>query len=363
MNLTNSPYRVPRPCTGRIAAHRGSALVMVVILTVILTSLIMVIAWSSTNLAQAGSSLVKSDQAYYAAEAGMQQAVWRFKHDNSWRADPNGSPATPLLTGSVTMGSSNPSYSVSCSGPSGGSVTITSTGTNGVTASTLTIHVGKVSPLPQTSVGLTFVQSGTLNVTGSIYAQANISLSSTGTINGDLQTAAKLTNGHEIVTGVQADHVANLPAPPDVLTIYNTLQAQAWQYNGPTPYTNVVLDFNAHPIIYFDTDVAWNNGNPTIIGSGTIVVEGKISISNKFPASGTARMNIVCKHDLSTTGTFNLTGGIYLVGGLTQSNTYTVNGVIALNGKVQNSGTGSYILGAPASFDPRGSGGGGRRRR
>src|SRR4051794_10539479 len=100
------------------AHRRGSGLIMAIVLSVVVTSLVMVLAWSSTTLTQAGASLAHSDQAYYAAEAGLQQAVWRYKHDQTWRADPSGSPVTSLLTGNVTMGTVTCSYSVKCSGAS-----------------------------------------------------------------------------------------------------------------------------------------------------------------------------------------------------------------------------------------------------
>ncbi len=67
------------------------------------------LAWLAGQHASTATQFANMDAAFYAAEAGAQQAVWKFKHDNTWRATSD-SP----FTGSIDMYGSTWNYSVTC---------------------------------------------------------------------------------------------------------------------------------------------------------------------------------------------------------------------------------------------------------
>jgi Tfp pilus assembly protein PilX len=93
----------------RTARKRGTALVLVVVMSVVLTGLVMSLAWAAGVQSQTTGNLVKSTNAFYSAEGAAARAVWRFKHDQTWRAA-TGSP----LTGTQTINGTTYNWSVTC---------------------------------------------------------------------------------------------------------------------------------------------------------------------------------------------------------------------------------------------------------
>ncbi|HVX85508.1 MAG TPA: LamG domain-containing protein [Phycisphaerae bacterium] len=93
---------------------RGSALSLMVIVAVVLTSLIIATAWAASVQANMAGRLPRLDDAYYAAESAAQQACWKFKHDNQWRA----APASPF-TGSISINGVPFSFTASCTSNTG----------------------------------------------------------------------------------------------------------------------------------------------------------------------------------------------------------------------------------------------------
>lgn len=82
---------------------------MIVIISIILTGLVMTIAWSAGVQAQIAGSTVHVDQANTAAESAAQWAVWKFKTDNTWRQS-----AAPSTFPTMAIGSDVFNYSVTC---------------------------------------------------------------------------------------------------------------------------------------------------------------------------------------------------------------------------------------------------------
>jgi hypothetical protein len=93
----------------RKRVRRGSALVMTIVLSSVLTSLALVLAWLAGQHAVMAGQIPKTDASFYAAEAGAQHAIWMFKHDNTWRAK-SGAP----FTGTIDMYGTTWNYSVTC---------------------------------------------------------------------------------------------------------------------------------------------------------------------------------------------------------------------------------------------------------
>jgi len=103
MLIHNSEHR--RRCRSR----RGTAVVMMVVISAILTGLIIVIAWSAGVQGQMTSARVEMRQAGMAAESAGQMAVWQFKKDNSWRQLTAPSTLPTLVIGSQTY-----AYATTC---------------------------------------------------------------------------------------------------------------------------------------------------------------------------------------------------------------------------------------------------------
>jgi hypothetical protein len=80
-----------------------------ILVSVILTGMVLALAWAGSLHTQMASQIPKIDAAYYAAEAGIQHAVWKFRHDNQWRAT-----AANPLKGSLAMYDTTWNYEVTC---------------------------------------------------------------------------------------------------------------------------------------------------------------------------------------------------------------------------------------------------------
>jgi hypothetical protein len=89
--------------------RRGAALALCIVISTVLTGLVMALAWAASAHAALAGQVPKVDASYYAAEAGLQHAVWKFRHDNQWRAT-----AAAPLTGSITMYDTPWTYQVTC---------------------------------------------------------------------------------------------------------------------------------------------------------------------------------------------------------------------------------------------------------
>ncbi len=116
-----SPYARRRRCRGTIIIF---FLVMVSILT---TSLLTTMALTSGVGTQMASLTLKRDQAYYAAEAGIQNGFWVLQNNNNWRAAAN----APFVR---TIG--NAAFSLSAVGDWNSPILLTSVGTVSDSAAT-----------------------------------------------------------------------------------------------------------------------------------------------------------------------------------------------------------------------------------
>ncbi|HVT80344.1 MAG TPA: hypothetical protein VHM90_06770, partial [Phycisphaerae bacterium] len=90
---------------------------LMIVVSVVLTGLAVTLAWMGSAHASMAGQMPKMDASFYAAEAGAQHAIWKFKHDNTWRATANNP-----LTGVVNMYGQNWTYSVTCSDSVGDSL-------------------------------------------------------------------------------------------------------------------------------------------------------------------------------------------------------------------------------------------------
>ncbi|HEY4330444.1 MAG TPA: LamG domain-containing protein [Phycisphaerae bacterium] len=100
VRLTHTPAGKPA---------RGTAIVMIVVISVILTGLVLAVAWGAGIQAQMTGARIELRQANMAAESAGQIAVWNFKHDNSWRQA-----LAPTTLPTLTIGSQTFTYATTC---------------------------------------------------------------------------------------------------------------------------------------------------------------------------------------------------------------------------------------------------------
>ena len=92
-----------------IAWRRGTALVLAVLVSVIITGLVLTIAWAAGAQSENTTSTIRLDQATMAAESAGQVAIWQFKKDNSWRQT-----KTNGMLPTITIGAGTYTYALTC---------------------------------------------------------------------------------------------------------------------------------------------------------------------------------------------------------------------------------------------------------
>jgi hypothetical protein len=340
--------------------RRGSAIgYMLILLSVITTGLVMTMSLSTGVQSQIAGMTVHRDQAFYAAEAGIQRAQWELEYNN-WGSDGTFKPLHAKCgPGSYTATASDGGWN--------NPVVISSVGTvdTGATPATVTV-TAKLTPkfiCPAIQLGGDFLGGGGDHITGD--------LQTTGTIKhtGDLT----LTSGNTYATGTIASTIAydpgfqafpndaKLTPPPSITAIATTLRNAAGSLQLSTPTT---LNFAASTsgILYYNGDLAIEN-TPKINGSGTLVVFGNLSIAQAATLAN-ARVNIVVTGNFSTLGLQKIVmqGGLYVGGNITCQAPLSLQGVIVGDQGMTTKGKGlTVLLAPPPPFDPRmGSGPGSR---
>jgi len=390
----------PKP---RRRSRRGSAVVFfVMMMSVLATGMATLMALGSGILTQNADINRKRNSAFYAAEAGIQQAVWNASNNPVWISS---LPVTATLANGAT-------YTVSTVGAANfptAPVTFQSVGASadGTVVSQASITVSSTVVIPGMSVGANLADSGTLNIAGGVQVAGNVTRSGTmtltnvagmpisalsamgsfsssgtftvpgnvqfnqgilssGTLNvtGNVQSGAAITHsGTWNVTG------ATLPfanpnvsvTPPTVNTAGLMTQAES---NGTVltggTYSNLTIDFTKSPdgIVYINSNVTLS-GTTTVKGTGTLIVQGTLSVSGSMGAvSSPAGINIVTTGNTVMSGTLYVNGCVCIGGSLTKSGAAAINGVVVVQSSVQGSGNISITYAAPPSFIQYGGGGG-----
>jgi hypothetical protein len=336
-----------RHCRGTMIAY------FLVILGVITTGLLSTLAITSGAQTQVANLTLKRDQAYYAAEAGVQRAFWMLEMDNNWRN--NGVP----LTGSV----GSASYSVMVSGDWNSPVLLSSTGSvNAGSTSAASVTVTAVATpsviVPAISLGKDFDNSGNVTIKGDVQAKGSITTSGKLREVGSLFAGSSITTRGSIdVTGAVTPNDPNITIPT-VDTAWLKAHATA-TINVPsgkkaTDITSVNLGNGG--IVYFQGGDINFKGHVTITGSGTIVTDGNVSIQSAA-AFGSSNMpataNIVTGGNFDINGYLGLVGSIYAGGTITKSGGLEVTGVIVGQADLSTNGGMTITIAQPPSFDTR----------
>ena len=334
--------------------NRAFALIFVFVAIVFLTILSSAVLLRSVAESRMATRQLEATQAFWLAEAGIQQVAYRLKTDAAYRSSPTN------ITGSLASGT----YAVTVSKRTGVTVyDVTSTGTAGGIprniAQTLTVTIGW---------GKQFTDYGVFAGAGSI------SMKNSSQITGDAYTAGSVsTSSSSIVTGkVYANSGSGnytrvpLPSPPLARAVLDTtyyvteINTAKTYASGNKTYTTLAL---AGGTVYVNGTVTATN----ITGPGTVVSNGNFTVNG---GSVGQNVTIITNSTLSfASGSHVLSGAVLYAttavtstasnvimdsaalltpGTVTFSNSITFNGAIFCGGNI-SVGSNSVVNGAVTS--------------
>jgi hypothetical protein len=321
---------------------RASALVMAVLLSVIITAMVMMIAWTAGTQAQSVSALRNLDQAFFAAEAGAQQLAWYCKN-NKMASCPS------PLTGSIN----GYAYAVTWTTVSGSTIRATSKASLGSVSYTLYQTIA-----PPITAQPAFASAGDFDnknivITGDLATGGNYTNGGSGSLTGNLTYTGTASNTGSVSGTKTHGSFKSI----DMTALGNSLIAAAGANNYNGNQTNPIFNFTTIPgpnkVIYVNGNVS----NPTFIGSGTLYVNGTLSVS----AFGSAAnpVNLVATSDITTSNNITMYGTLYSKGNWNRGK-MDLTGVVYLGGISASNNGQSHLQMTPAPwFDPRASGGSG----
>ena len=349
------------------AGKNGFVLIVSVIILLSLSIIAGAFVQLVTVRTRASASSLDSAKAFWIAEGGIQQVIYRLKNDTNYRSSPTS------ISGNLGGGS----YSVAVTKQSGQTVyAMVSTGTVGVISrninQTATVAVGWGKPF---------------NDYGAFAGGASISLKNSAKIVGDAYTTGSVsTASSSTVTGkVYANsgsgNYARLPLPSPTIpsptldsTYYTALINTAkTQTSGNKVYTTLALTggtlyvngtINAKNIT--GAGIVVSTGNITITGGDvaqgiTIISDGRISFSSsshiqsgcilyaKTSFAVTNSSVIMDNAALLTPGTVSITqdlkfnGVIFSGGAMTIGSSAIINGAVASGGLITVQNTAQVV--------------------
>lgn len=357
---------------GAARRRRGSGLSLMVVMSVVVTGLIVALAWSSGLQAQASANRIKADESFYAADAAVQWAIYQLRQDPTWR--PTAGQTVKVNGWTCTLDYTDV-----------GSPT-------GVLGNPLTFSSRATKSGAPSSETVTATVQGTLKYAPQFYSQKDLTIAQSATIKGDIQTLGKLTiNGPgasamgKVSGTVKAKKTVTDNNPTGSATYFaSTPTANVAALGSPTQTVQQVHD-NLIALGYVDISVIEDyttspgklildftkaggkpvrvpgpgpygySGTVGIKGSGTLIMEGSITFGGGFPFNTTtANMNVVVMGDVTVNpGPININGSFYVKGNWVQNGAYTLKGTILAEGTMQLLGTGTVDVGTPPTFDPR----------
>jgi len=352
--------------------RRGSMVIyLLVMMTVVLTGIVSTVSLVGGVGSQVSGLTLHRDQAFYAAEAGIERAYYEVEY-GSWSTLANGSQVYPGFSG--TVGACT--YTITASGSGFNTpVNVTSTGVyanDPNVKSVITVTLQPKTTIPAIQLGSSIAESGNITVDGNTLVKGNINLGGAVVVNGTIQyggtqnNLAIATYNGNIPTPPQIwyDSTNNLAAPAGVINVNQLMQSDnADRFTDLTPDS---LNFTNHPVLYVVVPPGQQLSlkNINVYGSGTLVVIGDVAVENGV-GSATSSVNIVATGAINTQGNFRIFGSLYAGGDMTHQGQFQVTGVISAAGSmyptVSNSGAGgaTIVRAPPPTFDPRGAVGSG----
>lgn len=352
---------------------RGTIVVyMMALLAVLTVSVVM----TSVNLAaihtRMGSLQFKRDQAFYAAEAGIQRALYEREYGD-WIASINN-------TAGLYDTTSQWSYQVTPVMPAGMTsipwnfpVRIRATGRLVSDASITCTVMVDLSPrqvVPAINLGSGLHEAGNITVDGNVLLKGNLDLDGKVAVNGSIIYGGTNTSKANATYSWQDPNT--IPAPPavwydatgtqtppgNVVNVTPMVQPSngAKKLNSATPDT---LDFRnaSNGVLYYFGDITLRKID--VYGSGTLVVFGSVTIQNGGFGTTSEPVNIVATGTIATQADFRIYGSVYTNGDITHQGQFDVTGTINAQGSMyptnSNSGAGGATItrAPPPAFDPR----------
>ena len=296
------------------ALLQGAATLLMTITLLVMSTLIIVFAATiSTLLQKSSANVTRNEQAFDAAEAGLEYAV-SYLQTNSGTVTAN--PVSGFINYSLpeTTLANNAHYNVIYTNPVLNNLnllTITATGTSddGTSTRIITQQVmseGGTSSLPSAVTGQSnFNASGNTKITGTSGLHTGGSVSTTGT-----SSISSITQNDATL--------ANIPAATlftDTFGISeSTMQTQSTFYT-----TSAGVNFNAL------SGQVWINSNVALSGTHTI-------------GSLTAPVLLIVNGNLAISGNTTIYGVIYVMGTTADSGNFTLNGALMSEGTISMSG-------------------------
>ena len=357
-------YRLPG--TPRSAAPRGTIVVyMLIILSVLILSVVATTTTSSGVQVQVASLTLKRDQAYFAAEAGIQRALYEVQF-GSWQS----TSTYPTLNGDTGACT----YTVTGSGSGWNSpAMVTVVGRHKTdTSVTCTINVS-FQPrqiIPAISLGSGIKENGNLTVDGNALVKGNLELGGKVAINGTVVYGGANNGVHRpnfvhwdpalipMPPAVWYDATETLTPPSNVVNVTPMVKPSNGAKHLGTGTPNV-LDFRSAPngVLFYNGNVTLKN--VTVHGKGTLVAFGNVVIQNGGFGDSLDPVNIVSTGTISTQANFRIYGSLYANGDITHQGQFDVTGTINGQGSMlptqSNGGAGGATINRapPPSFDPR----------
>jgi hypothetical protein len=368
-----------------------------------LTGMVATMTTVSGVQSQISDLSLKRNAAFYAAEGGIQQAIWNMKNNSAWVntlplnvALPNGCSYTISTVGAPNW-PSNP-VTFQCVG----------TSADGSVVSQASATVASTGVAPGLAVGAGLTDSGVLNIKGGVDVVGNVTRSGTMTLTsaagqpaasleaegaftsagtfvvpGNLQfnnaitSSGSVTAGGNVQSGAGINHSgtwnvtgSTLPndspalsfTTPTVNTATLISNAQSGGLTLPSgAHANYTINFNNSPngIIYINGNTTLS-GTTTIVGTGTLVVQGTLTNSGTIgSAASPAPINIVTTGANTSSGNLYINGALTSGGNFTKSNTTVINGVVVVAGSVTGTGNVTINYAAPPWFITYSGGAGG----
>ncbi len=386
---------------------RGSAVVfMILLMGVLIAGMVSSMGMLSGIQSQSAGVDLKRNAAFYAAEAGLQQAVWNMNSSPAnWLAQcpysaqlANGCTYTIFVVGTANWPTTPVTFrSVGLSADSSvstqASITVTNTvlapglavGGNMADNGTLIINgsvevVGSITrngTMTQTNVtGLppssleamgSFTSNGTFTVPANVLMNGSITSNGSVTAGGIAQAGSSITeNGTWAIAGGST----SLSSPnlsytaPTVDTAGLIAKAQA---NGTMMFggnlSSPTFDFTASPngIIYINGNTSIN-GTIKTKGTGTLIIKGTLTLNGNIGSVGPppvlAPMNLVTTSDVTFNGSINLNGALCVGGIYTKNGTTNINGVLVVQSNLVSNGAVTLTYAQAPSFIQYTGGGG-----
>ncbi|HVX83247.1 MAG TPA: hypothetical protein VH253_00375 [Phycisphaerae bacterium] len=365
--------------------RRGSGLSLMIVLSVVVTGLVMTMAWASSVQSAAVAARCQCDEAQLAADAAVNWAVVKLRADPTWRPAANQTVTVNGWTCAVSYTDMGPSIGMAA-GVLGNPLKFTATATK-------TGYTGTSTMSADTQ--------GVLAYAPQFWSQGNLIVQESATILGDVETLGSITlnppasgpppnkgapgnwkakggvtdnnpgpsGSGKYFVNAPTGNVSTLAAPSmKAIDVYNSLMA------GPyvDMMTVLTIDSSGHYVIdfskaggkpvHFAGDASYvgsvgvkSSSNPA---NDTLIMDGDVNFTGSYPYNAAyAQMNLVVHGNVVCNGSGSagiaLHGSSYVTGNWTQTGTYNLQGTVLVDGTMNLGGTGTVNTAVPPSFDPR----------